>query len=870
MKKDKKNKTPRLANWLLSKLVNEALLEEFFGDLQEIYQDRIAEQGTFKAKFMYWLDALHLLLGFTSLNLFKNHHPTIMFKHYFKITLRLFAKNKLYILINTLGLGIALSCCITAYLIFAYNLEFDDFHKPEKVARIFKIHSLIATKTGKLEESISAPAPLAPAAAFDVAGIDRYTRFIRESGFVQHEETGFRENIGFADSSFLEMFDFPLQYGSQGRFNDKFSIFLSAELAQKLFKDTDPTGTVLSLHFQNEKEIPVTVGGVFEKIPDNSTFYYDALMRFENYLDIHALKADNWSDWRDPSTFVELTDPKSADWISDQLGKYMALRNEAKQDVEVKDYRLESFHAKFHGDKIVGGYVNLRINTPALVVFGSLAAMILLIACFNLTNTSIAMSTKRLKEIGIRKTFGAARSQILSQFLAETGVIMAVSLLVGLIMAKVFIVPEFTSMLDFGFEMIDLNGGNLIFALVLIFIAAALLAGIYPALFNSRLHPVELVKGSVRIKGTNWLTRILTSSQFALTVIFLIAGVLFFQNNQFQENIGFGYDKDRLMVINIPGEKTFNILENRIKSFPKIREVAGSYSHVGYSSWQSPVEVEGQVYDIWIMGIGKNYFKTVGLNIVKGTDLNPGNDADLGSKVIVNQAFLDQTNLKDPLNRTVMMAGEKRQIVGIVEDHLDNFKSADVKPFLFYMLEPKQYQVMVINTKADDLAATFNKVEDTWHELFPNLPFDGRFQDDILLGGSRRTNTSFGKIFLFLTILGTFMSIAGIFSLASLNIARRTKEIGVRKVLGATKAGIVSLINREFVIILSVAAILGGLGGFFLTDSLMSIIYENHITVRFLPVILCAMLIFAAGYMTTAGSILKAAGANPVDTLRGE
>ncbi len=872
--KNLKKGVPRRADRFLAWFCAPNLLEEVQGDLYESFMQNIEEVGEKRARRRYALDVLRFfnystIKGDRKWKPFKPHFS--MFKHYFKISFRLFAKNKIYILINTLGLGIALSCCITAYLIFAYNLEFDHFHKPEKVSRIFKIHSLVQTKTGNLEESISAPAPLAPEAALNIAGIDRYARFIRESGFVQNGETGFREDVGFADGAFLEMFDFPLLHGSSRRFKDKYSIFLSSELARKMFKDTDPTGAVLTLHFQNEKEIPVTVGGVFDKIPDNTTFFYDVLMRFENYLDIHELKPDNWSDWRDPSTFVELTDPNSASRISDQLGKYMAVRNEAKQDVEVKAYRLEPFHSKFYKRKIRHAYVNMRIPIAPLIVFGCMAAMILLIACFNLTNTSIAMSTKRIKEIGIRKTVGAARSQIISQFLSETGIIMAASIIIGLIMAKVFIVPEFSAMLDFGFEMADLNEINLFITLIVILIAASLLAGIYPALFNSRLHPVELVKGSVKIKGTNWLTRILTSSQFALTVIFLIAGVLFFQNIQFQEKIGFGYDKDRLIVINIPGEKTFNILENGIKSNPKIQEAAGSHSHVGYISWQSPVEVEGQDYDIRIMGIGENYFKTVGLNIVKGTDLNPGNDSDLGSRVIVNQAFLDRTSLKDPLNRTVTMAGQKRRIVGIVEDHFDNFhRSSEIEPFLFYMVEPKQYQVMVINAQAGDLAATFNYLEDTWRELFPHLSFNGRFQDEILLGGSRQTNVSLGKIFLFLTILGTLMSIAGIFSLASLNIARRTKEIGVRKVLGATKGSIVTLINREFVIILSAAAILGALGGFFLTDVLLSVIYENHIAVNFLPAVLCAMLIFGAGFITTTGSILKAAGANPVETLRSE
>ena len=325
------------------------------------------------------------------------------------------------------------------------------------------------------------------------------------------------------------------------------------------------------------------------------------------------------------------------------------------------------------------------------------------------------------------------------------------------------------------------------------------------------------------------------------------------------------------MVLDIPGEKTFNILKNEISSHPKIVEISGSYSHIGYSSWQSPIEIESQIYDTRVMGIGKNYFETVGLNMLSGAGLNSSNDSDEEKSVIVNKAFLEKTSLKNPLGRTITFEGEKRRIAGVVENHFDDLqRSSEEEPFIFYLLPPEKYQVMVINTQESDLAATFKDMEDTWRELFPNQPFEAQYQEDIVIGAHREFNTNLGKIFLFLTILGTIMSIAGIFSLASLNIARRTKEIGVRKVLGASKGSIVSLINREFVIILSFSAIMGAFGGFFLTDTLMSIIYEYHIAVGIFPVILCALTIFGAGYITTSSSILKAASANPVETLRNE
>ena len=865
---------PKRADRFLKWFCAPNLLEEVQGDLYESFQQNLEEVGERRARRRYVLDVLRFFNYSTIAGNRKWEPPKTsitMFKHYVRITLRLLAKNKVYFLINTLGLGITLSCCITAYLLFAFNLEFDHFHDAGKMSRTFKVLAHTQTKTGTQRQNLTAPMPLAPEAATTLAGIDRYTRFIWQSGFVQKGESGFRESVGFADSTFLEMFDFPLLHGSYHHFKDKYSIFLSAELAHKMFEDADPTGTDLVLHFQNEKKVPVTIGGVFDEIPPNNTFYFDALMRIENYLDILDLEPGDWSDWRNPTTFLELANAESADRVGDQLGKFKAIRNREKQDVEVMAYELKPFHTKIDGNEIANSYVNNTIPTEPMLIFGFMAGMILLIACFNLTNTSIAMSTKRLKEIGVRKAVGAARLQVIGQFLSETGVMVVISMVIGLLMAQYFIIPEFSAMLNFGFEITDISLINLLIALVLTVVTASLLAGIYPALFNSKLNPVELVKGTIKIRGTNWLTRILTASQFALTIIFLIAGTLFFQNIRFQDKIGFGYDKDRLIMVQIPGEQTFNILKNAIRTNPKVREVSGSYSHVGFSSWQSPVEIDNQVYDIRIMGIGDNYFNTVGLNVLEGTGLSSRNDSDLGSKVIVNQAFLERTSLKNPIDRTIAFEGKKRRIVGIAADHFDNLhRSQEVEPFLFYMIEPDIYQMMVVKTQPADLVATYDYLEETWRELFPHLPFDAQFQDEILLADSRQTNTSLGKIFLFLTILGTLMSIAGIFSLASLNIARRTKEIGIRKVLGASTSSIVTLINREFVIILTVAVFVGALGGFFLTETLLSIIYENHITVGLLPVALCAMLIFGAGYITTSGSILKATTDNPVDALRSE
>ncbi len=390
-----------------------------------------------------------------------------MIKNYLRVALRSFIKNKSYITINALGLGISLACCIAAYLLLAYNIEFDSFHNNDKVSRVFRLHTLSRDKDGKVNKDSQAPIILPPLAASEVAGIERFTRFVRGGGSLRFEDKTWNEGLAFADSTFFDLFDYPLKFGSHKFFKDKNSIFLTEEIAKKYFGDGDPTGKLMVLSSVNESEIELLVGGVVSKFPINNTFSFQSLLRIENFIDINKIRIDDWSDWRNPSTFVELTSPQNATQVSAQLAKYIAPRNKARTDMVVDSYLLEPFKSSYNHNDIRFTWVNYRISPEPLVIFASMALIILLIACFNLTNTSIAMTAKRLKEVGVRKAIGAARGQIVSQFLLETLLTISLSLIVGLFMAQI-IVPAFSNMWQFPYGLEDMNGLNLFVALIIL------------------------------------------------------------------------------------------------------------------------------------------------------------------------------------------------------------------------------------------------------------------------------------------------------------------------------------------------------------------------------------------------------------------
>lgn len=793
-----------------------------------------------------------------------------MFKNYILIALRNLRKNKSYVIINTVGLGIALACCITAYLLLAFNIEFDSFYEADRVANIFRIHTHKKEKSGKVNQSITAPMAMMPMAAPEIAGIKRYTRFIFGGAYMRNGDNAFSETISYADSTFFKMFEIPFAAGSDKSFSEKHAIILSQKLATKYFGKDDPIGKTLTLNFPNNIELQAIVGGVVKKTPLNSTFNFDAIMRIENYTDINKLEIDNWKDWRDPSTFVELSNAGNAAGVSKQFSKYVPIRNNAKRDEVVVEYRLEPFLSKFSGDDVRDAYITLRIGKLPLVVFTLMAVLVLLIACFNLTNTSIAMTAKRLKEVGVRKTIGAARGQIVFQFLFETILTILLALIVGMVLAEI-IVPAFTRMWKLQYGMEDLNGLNLFISLVLLIFTASLLAGIYPALFNSKFKPVALLKGNVKVKGTNAFTRILITLQFALSVIMLIAGVMFIQNTKYQERLHFGYDKEMVITVQIQSASEFEAIENKISGYPKILGVAVTDHHIGYNNYQNPVQVDTASYDVRVLGVGKNYAKTMGFIFSEGRDFNLDNASDTVEGLIVNKAFVEKTSMKDPIDKIVTLHETRRRILGVVENHVDNlYRSKEAEPFVFYPAQQKNYKLMLVRAEPSDLPEVQKYVQKNWKELFPTKPFESKFQDEIVLGDVKDTNANLQKIFLFLTVLGGLLSAAGIFALASLNITRRTKEIGIRKALGSTIAAVVLLLNREFIAVLLIAGVLGSIGGYLLTGTLLGEIYTYHISVGLVPVLLSALLIFVIGIFTTSITILKAARANPVKTLRSE
>ncbi len=791
-----------------------------------------------------------------------------MIRNYIKVAFRNLSKNKTYVVINTFGMGIAMACCLTAYLLVAYNIEFDDYFKDEQVQHVVKVMNHFVQPDGKQYKELVAPILMGPAASEELAGIETFTRYCNQNGSLSFMDQAFYENIRFADAPFFDIFKLDLKSGSYKNFGSEKSIFISEELAKKYFADDDPLGRNMSVELKNKK-YDVVVGGVFDKIPLNSSFNIGALMRIEVFMDVHEIGPNDWANY-DATLLLKLTDNQQLQTIAEQLKKYGAKRNEVRKESTTTSFELLPFRETVVRDEIRQSDLRHPIPFVALLIFSTLGFIILLIACFNLTNTTIALTASRIKEIGVRKVVGSSRSQITYQFLLEMVITLSFASVAGLLMAQI-IVPKFAEMWQLQYGLGDLNGTNFIIGLLMLIFVSAILAGLYPALSSSRFRPVMLLKGGMKIKGTNSLTMSLLIAQFSLSVIVLIAGIIFIQNEGYQQALGLGYDKDKVLTVSIEGQQEYNRLKNLLETHPSIEVISGAKNHIGpYSSYHATIKLDTATFKTRAYEVGAHYFDVLGMGIVSGRDFIEDNETDFASAAIVDENFVALHGLTDPIETRITYNEQLYRVIGVVKNHLSGLKEKINTDHFFTMVKPTEYQTMVIRTDSKTILETQAYVEEQWKKISPGKPFQSKLQGDIIFNEANGYNTNLSQIFLFLTILGCLLSASGIYSLARLNVQKRTKEIGVRKVLGASVTSVIQLVNREFVAVLLLAMTVGGAGGFFLTDALLDNLYVQHIEVGITPVVLCGMLIFLIGISTTSGTIFKAAQANPTESLRSE
>jgi ABC-type antimicrobial peptide transport system permease subunit len=791
-----------------------------------------------------------------------------MFKNYLLVTFRNLLKNRVYTAINILGLGIALSVCIVAFFNHMFNYEFDRTHK--NFDTIYRINSF-RDMEGREQEYGIVPATLGLELKKDIPGIEKAARLMRTGSPVKEGLNVFPTQISYVDPEFLDIFTFPIVVGDKKSIENQANVLVSATMANKLFGKEYPIGKTISIVNDKNREFTYTIGAVFEDLPLNSSFRIDILSHYDNFKLMWE-----WSDadWKNNTTclFIEVPDKSNLSSITKSLKNYIPVQNRAREDFRMTSFKLVPL-------KDVGSNSRTTWNSglfpslhPAALLSPPIMALfILLIACFNFANTSIATFSKRLKEIGLRKTFGGQRRQLVTQFMIETLIICFMALIVGIIIAE-FLVPAYSSLWDY--MKIILTFTKYLFFwvfLILLLMITGFVSGVYPAMYVSSFSPSSVFKGASAFKGAGKLSSVLLAFQFSISVMALVMGLVFSKNAVYQRTLDLGYDRDKLIVMPIEQELCTSF-RSEILSNPKIIAAEGTQNHIGFGGYRRPIKYELKQIEVDVLDVGPEYPSTMGLRLVAGRLFDKSREAaDLSNKsIIVNETMVKEFGWDNPVGKTVTLYDTTRfTVVGVVKDYYSVGLWQKINPSLLRLSANNNYGILVVRAEKGDLASVLDFLSLKWKAQNTNFIFGGMLQEDTLREG-KAINDSILKVNVFLAIVATILSLIGMYNLVSLDIIRRTKEMGIRKIQGAPVPLIMYMVSKKFLIVLLIASLVGCAGGYYMSNMLMDSIWDYFVEVKPGILVLAASIMFVATVSTIIFKIGRAALRNPVDSLRYE
>lgn len=790
-----------------------------------------------------------------------------MILNYLRIAFRSLLKNKLYILINIAGMAVAIGCCIVAYFNYEFNVTFDDYH--ENRASIYRVNT-IREFEGKTTVYGYTPIGLGPAIRENVNDVEHVVRYSKSYTNFKKGVDLFPSELAYVDSTFFNVFTVEMLQGNASVINDRTRILISDVMATRLFGKLDVVGEHIT-QIIGSKEKEVEIGGVFKQPPPNTSFDTKAFMLYDNYFD--EITDTNENDWKYRNTlFVYVPDQTRLESVTRQIQPYIANNNKVREDFIIKEFVLDPLTGMGRRDSSDRIFSWTNDASSDAAVFGPLAMaiMVLLIACFNLTNTTIAVSSRRLKEIGIRKVMGSLRIQLVFQFIGETMLICMISLLLGILLGEQLIQAWNELWVDMKLTPHYLDTpGFLIFVVSLLFIVG-ILAGSYPAFYITRFEPVTILKDKLKFGGSNFFTSVLLVLQYAISLVAIVSAVAFIQNARYQRDFNMGFNQQGVISAYIENEGEFETYRNLINQNPDILSIAGA-KHSVHETWYSdPVKYNSLQCEADIHDVGDNYLKTLGLTLLQGRDFRKDSETDRKESVIVSEEMVRVFGWDEPIGKRIVWNDTvSLYVIGVVKDVYNRGLWVKMEPVMFRYTTPDQYRLLSVSAPAGRIKEVNAFMESKWKELFPNRLYDGRIIDNDLVE-TTMVNNNIATMFTFFGVVAMMLCATGLFSLVSLNILKRMKEMGVRKVLGASVLNITGILNTPIVIVLFVASVLGSLLGFLMVDSLMSGIWMYYQTTNVITFVVAIMLMFLISALTICFKVYGVATMNPVKTLRAE
>jgi putative ABC transport system permease protein len=783
-----------------------------------------------------------------------------MFINYLKIAFRNLRRYQGYSFINIAGLALGMACFFLIVLYVRFELSYDRFH--ENHDRIYQVLNRYETE-GRISWHGSSPAPLGPALVNDFPEITAAVRINGSGGIVTYRDKSFMERgLLLVDSSFFKVFTFPLLNGNpENPFPDKNSIIITEEMAEKYFGDEDPVGKKITLN----RAFDFQITGVAKNPPRNSDIRFDflapfALVNAGGYDYLNAWNAFNFPTY----IFVQ------EGFDVDEFGKktipfYKKHRGEAAPDHQVFSFLSLT---KKHLDSDIGVY-----NIQYIYMFSSIAFIILLLACVNFMNLAVAQSANRVREVGIRKTIGARRTQLIKQFAGEALFMSLFALPASILIIEIFL-PSFNALTNTKLSINFLKEWPLLLAFLGITAAVGLISGSYPAFYSSAIDPVKSLRKSFETGSKSSIFRnILVVFQFSASIILIIGTIIVHHQLDYLKNKDLGLNKDHVLNVTITDrelQRNYESLKAELLQNPNILSATASSFTPGSSGGNS-VWWEGRRDDQELqmrnIAVDQDFMKTLQVELIEGRTFLP---FEIRKAYILNESAVKALGWDSAVGRQFEMERvdfERGPVVGVVKDFHFNPAQYKITPLVLYF-EPGDFFLVSVRVNPDHVSGVIDFIRDKMRELAPGAPFEYSFLDQ-RFERFYRDEERLGKIFNYFSFLAIFIACMGLLGLTSFSIARRTKEIGIRKVLGASTANIVIFLTKEFTKWVIVANIFACPIAYWIMSRWLQN-FDNRVSFGLWIFLLAALLALVIAVLTVSFQTVKAALSSPVDALRYE
>ncbi|MEE9362015.1 MAG: ABC transporter permease [Cellulophaga sp.] len=804
-----------------------------------------------------------------------------MLKNYIKIAWRNLVKNKVFTSINVIGLSVAFTVAILLSMAAFFELSYNQFH--EKKNTIYQVYYTNQTTRGP-EISTSNPIPFATALKNEVPGVKHISRAISSGVLITYQDKEVSFDAEFVDPEYFSIFSFPVIEGNREKpIQEKYTIAITAKTSQVLFGSLNAVGKTVTI-LLNKKEHPFTVSALLKNTPSQSSIEFDVVIPFENHPE-YAPNKEVWNAHNHP-VYLELEEGVTPLQFEKNTVDFTNLhyvssienltRDGAQADVNGQFKQLHLTSIKdIPFVSYANGIATVSRTFPYLVL--GIAFLILFIASANFINMSIAASSKRLKEIGMRKTLGAVKGQLFVQFWLESFFVFIISATFGVLLSYLFLEP-FQTLFKTEVSFADVTEPFILVGFFIGVMTITFIAGGYPALLLSKLGTLQALKGKMEATGKNSVRNALIVIQFAIAII-LISSTLVLQGQlQYMRNKDLGYNKEQVISIPLNGKgdsyKTIALLRNELQTNPNILSITGADNNLGRgkdgststSKWG--FDYNGHGVSTNMLVVDYDYVKTLDLDLVAGRTFNYEYKAD-NLSLIINEAMAKELNEPDPLTARISLNDSTNySVIGVVKDYHFQGLNKRIEPLTFFINKEWSLHYAYVKVAPSAIAKSYEAIQIAWQKIEPNAEFQGSFLDENV----DRTFTREKVMATIITsgsIVGIVLSCIGLLAISLLVVAQRTKEIGIRKVVGASVSSITILLTKDFLKLVGIAFVIATpIAWYMMSEWLQA--YAFHVSLSIWFFVTAGLLTCLIAFLTIGGRTISAASTNPVKSLRTE